>query len=96
MGDAKARRFLGNHDHKQVNSMWEYWKEICQILTNESSNPYVARQTMEVWIRLVQFLTLLRKQKKMVTYGDNFKVAIISLIQEIKKHGERKISRIIW
>lgn len=32
MGGAKARRFLSNHDNKQVNAMWNCWRKRHHIL----------------------------------------------------------------
>lgn len=93
MGGSKARRFLSNHDQKQVNNMWECWKEFCQITTNVASNPQQARKRMEVWMLLDEFLKLLRMQVTTLTYAEDYKEAIKNLIQAMKEAwGEKDIT----
>lgn len=83
MGGAKARRFLSNHDQKQVNAMWDCWKELCRITTNVASRPEIANKRMLVWKRLDDFLVLLRKQRSTTTYAADFTNAIKLLIAAI-------------
>ena len=93
MGGAKARRFLSNHDQKQVNAMWDCWKELCRITTNVSSRPEIANKRMLVWKQLDDFLQLLRAQRSTTTYATDFKRAIKLLIQAIKEAwGEKDIT----
>ena len=93
MGGAKARRFLSNKDQKQVNSMWECWKDLCLVTTNVASKPMVANKRMLVWKRLDEFLTLLRKQRTTTTYATNFQNVISLLITSIKEAwGEKDIT----
>ena len=97
MGGAKARRFLGNHDQKQLNCMWECWKELCIITTNVKSMPQMKNRRMEVWKRLDTFLKILRIQKKTATYVVDYNESITSLIAAIKnRHGEKRTSLTIW
>ena len=83
MGGTKARRFLSNHDQKQLNAMWDCWKELCRITTNVASNPEIANKRMLVWKRLDDFLILLRKQRSTTTYAIEFRNAIKLLIAAI-------------
>lgn len=93
MGGAKARRFLGNHDQKQVNAMWDCWKELCRITTNVSSQPLIANKRMLVWKNLDEFLKILRKQRSYATYATDFQNAIAALIKAIKDAwGEKDIT----
>ena len=85
MGGAKARRFLSNHNQKQVNCMWECWKQLCIITTNVKSRPDVANERMEVWRCLDTFLKILRMQKKTNTYADDYTESITSLVEAIKE-----------
>ena len=50
MGGTKARRFLSNHDGKQINALWECWKELCLVTTSVKIRPDQANKRMEVWI----------------------------------------------
>ena len=62
MGGAKARRFLSNHDQKQVNAMWDCWKDLCRITTNvATSRLEIAKKRMLVWKRPDDFLKILKK-----------------------------------
>ena len=92
MGGAKARRFLSDKYQKQVNSMWECWKDLCLVTTNVATKPMVGNKRMLVWKRLDKFLTLLRQQRT-TTYATNFKNAISLLITSIKEAwGEKDIT----
>lgn len=83
MGGAKARRFLSNHDTKQLNNMWSCWKDLCAFTTNVKSNPDVAIKRMEVWKNLDDFLKILRLQVRSKTYAEDFKKTIKLLITSI-------------
>lgn len=93
MGGSKARRFLSNHDQKQLNAVWECWKQLCEITTSVASNPEVPKRRIKVWMLLDNFFRLLRKQEITVTFAQEFKEAIISLIEAIKvAWGEKDIT----
>ena len=68
MGRAKNRRFLSNKDNKQVNSMWNSWKDLCLFTTNVASKPIIANKRMLVWKRLDEFPTFPTKQRSTTTF----------------------------
>ena len=83
MGGAKARRFLSNHDNKQVNAMWNCLKDPCIITTNIKSRPNVSNKHMGIWQNLDNVLKVLRQQVGSKTYGNDFKKAIKLLINVV-------------
>ena len=96
MGGAKARRFLSNHDKKQVNVMWDCWKELCRITTNVASQPKIANKRMLVWKRLYDFLILLKKQRSTTTNSIDFTNAIQLLIVAIIEAWGKRTLHSVW